>query len=268
MKSFEIPYNFDFELINFLKKYPLLDIYSIYVAPFREHYLSAKSYYGNIPLTSPRDIEIYKAHLNYINQYFPNKIMLLLQQNNQILDNQLLKFYINLGISKFCVGSLEQGKNIKKILPNAELTGSITMKINKEMLLNKDFNIFQGFVLWFPYNRNICALREMPTQFDYSLLVNCTCHKTCSGTQHWLAQTKNIEQKQTLLCPQRKDPSFENSIFIPNYDLIFFNEYISHIKLQGREYPTSKIIEDIYNYTSIENKNVKRNYDPKIIYNI
>lgn len=268
MKSFEIPYNFDFELIDFLINYHLIDIYSIYIAPFRNHYLSAKSFYETIPFNSPREINNYKEHIQYINKYFPNKIMLLLQQNNRILNNELLDFYLNLGISKFCVGSLKQAQEIKKRLNTAEIIGSITMKINKEMIMAKDFNIFKGFVLWFPYNRNISAIKKLPKQFEYSLLVNCTCHKTCDGTAHWLAQTKKIETQQALLCPQRKDPSFENSIFIPNYDLIFFDKYIDHIKLQGREYNTQQIIKDIQNYTSIPNVNINRNYDPKIIYNI
>jgi len=36
------------------------------------------------------------------------------------------------------------------------------MKINKEMIMAKDFNIFKGFVLWFPYNRNISAIKKLP----------------------------------------------------------------------------------------------------------
>ena len=58
--------------------------------------------------------------------------MLLLQQNNFCIDNELLTYYINLGFNKFCVGSIEQAKQIKKFLPSAEVIASITMKITYE----------------------------------------------------------------------------------------------------------------------------------------
>ena len=78
MKPFEIPYNFDTKLIDFLNIYNNIDIHCIYVAPFREHYRSAKFYEWLIPRSSPQNLSDYEYHIHYIKQYYPDKLMLLL----------------------------------------------------------------------------------------------------------------------------------------------------------------------------------------------
>lgn len=270
MKPFDIPYNFDTNLIDFLQIYQSsININSIYIAPFRYHYQSAKYYYSQIPLTTIRDIKEYERHIQYIQNYFPNKLMLLLQQTNGLLSNDLLKYYIKLNISKFCVGSIEQAEQIKAILPQAEIIGSITMKIDNNKLEKNIYNLFNGFVLWFPFNRDISAIKKLPKNFNYHLLINCTCHTCCQGTAHWLAKTEQEEKLALLNCPQNKDKSFQNIIFIPKTDLKLFEPYISCFKLQGREYQTNKIIADIVYYTSEDYSSyLPLNYNIYNIYNI
>lgn len=269
MKPFEIPYNFDKKLIDFLNIYSL-NIHCIYLPPYRDHYLSAKSYYQYIPANSPQTIKDYESHIKYIQTFFPDKIMLLLQQNNSLLEDAFLNYYLELGITKFCVGSIQEAKHIKTFLSTSELLGSITMKIdNNKLLTNQDYNIFNGFVLWFPFNRDIELIKKLPLNFNYSLLLNCSCSIYCQGTQHWLAKNYFEEKKAVNECP--KNYQFKDSILIPQQDLLFFDKYISYYKLQGREYSTQQIINDIvyYNNNNNLNKNlIKRVYDPYIIYNI
>ena len=136
MKPLEIPYNFDTQLIDFLKIYSI-DIHCIYVPPFKEHYKCAKYYYthdngiymGN---TFPNTLLYYEQHIQY-NDNFPDKLMLLLQQPIEIMNIDLISYYISLGFKKFCVGSIQQAKIIKEYFKNIniEIIGSITMKINK-----------------------------------------------------------------------------------------------------------------------------------------
>jgi len=84
MKPFEIPYNFDLKLIDFLEIYQeKIDLHCIYLPPYGDHYKCAKYYHTGgtgicIENTIPKTLEEYEKHINYINSKFPNKIMLLL----------------------------------------------------------------------------------------------------------------------------------------------------------------------------------------------
>lgn len=261
-KPFEIPYNFDTKLIDFLEIYQNnITLHCIYLPPYKKHYRCAKYYHsGNAGISvedsCPETLELYEMHIKYINSKFPGKIMLLLQQNNIMMQEDLLKYYFLLGINKFCVGSLEQAKIIKNLFPdeNIEIIGSITMKINKAKLTKEYEKYFDGFVLWFPFNRDIKRIKELPSNFKYILLINCKCCTFCDGTHHWLAPSKEAEHN--LYCPRSildgSDISkvFKDLIFIRPNDLYLFDNYISYYKLQGREYTTDLIISDIIYYTT------------------
>lgn len=55
------------------------------------------------------------------------------------IDMDLLYYYINLGFNKFCVGNIEQATIIRKILPESEIIGSITMKIMPNDLMEEKY---------------------------------------------------------------------------------------------------------------------------------
>ena len=86
------------------------------------------------------------------------------------------------------------------LLPVSEIIGSITMKINPQDLEKKEYEIFDGFVLWFPYNRQINIIKQLPKKYKYTLLVNCDCSIHCNGTHHWFA-TK--EEECNIQCPNK-----------------------------------------------------------------
>ena len=194
-----------------------------------------------------------------MNSLFPGKAMLLLQQNNfQLSAIELTKYINDFKITKFCVGSIEQAKILKDINKDFEIIGSITMKVMPEELNNNiDLykNYFDGFVLWFPYNRNIHLIQQLPKDFDYILLVNCYCSIYCQGTFHWLAQTQEEENASALICPNRNGIDLKDSIIIPPQHLYLFDEYISYYKLQGRETTTPNIINDVVSYNKSYNEN-------------
>ena len=261
MRPLEIPYNFDFSLIDFLKIYfkgKESLIHSIYLPPFKEDYYSAKEYLPqelnrqSTNTSYPQAREEYFKHIEYINNYFPNKIMLLLQQNENIMplqtiDQYVQKYYIN----QFCVGSIKQAGQIKYLFPNIEITGSITMKITKEELEQiKKYKDFTNFVLFFPFNRDLQLIKQLPQEFKYILLVNCSCSIFCDGTHHWFANSSEKEKQAALICPTRGDMSIKNKMIIRPMDLEYFDPYISYYKLQGRECTTQTIITDIVNYTT------------------
>lgn len=82
-KPLEIPYNFKTELIDFLNIYKI-DMHCIYLPPFEGDYpYSAK--YNTIKISLdftdigwPATREDYEAHTNYVQESFPDKMMLLL----------------------------------------------------------------------------------------------------------------------------------------------------------------------------------------------
>lgn len=146
-------------------------VHSIYLPPMLDDYLGAKNFtkiipyvIGKVPVplnvsvcdTIPTKETTYVSHINLINEYFPGKCCLLLQSTTELMDKYTLTKYINYGIKKFCVGSIRQAAIIKSILPEAEITGSITMRIMPEDLNNHKelYKNFNNFVLWFPYNKN------------------------------------------------------------------------------------------------------------------
>ena len=85
MKQFEIPYNFDYNLISSLYKLNISNLFHcIYIPPYWEDYISAKYNYTHIDgikMEDNRQIDrkTYEYHITYIKTYFPDKLMLLLQ---------------------------------------------------------------------------------------------------------------------------------------------------------------------------------------------
>ena len=252
MRQFEIPYNFDKTLISALYK---LDpegskYHCIYCPPFWEDYISAKYNYihvNGLNMSNNKQMTRvdYESHILYINLYFPGKLMLLLQQNNECISTSLLKYYYNLGFTKFCVGSVEQARIIKCLFPEVEIIASITMKIQPEDLKKLEYSIFDSIVLWFPYNRNFNLIKHLPKNYKYILLVNCDCSIYCQGSHHWFASSQ--EEKQ-IHCPKKN--SWSDIIRIEPQDLYLFEPYITYFKLQGREYSTTNLLKDIILYTT------------------
>lgn len=241
MRKFELPYNFD---KNLLLGYKLLDIDPnsidcIYVPPFLKDYqtiLRCEDRYVTL------SYEEYIDHIKYINDMFPGKLQLLLQQikeeNN--MSSSLIQKYIDLGFKNFCVGNIEQAKIIKKIEPDAKIVGSIAMHITNEKLIS-NFNIykeyFDSFVLDFSYNKNLARIKQLPKDFEYMILVNSSCNIHCEGDRHWWWHEKSPK------CPGiYPDVPYGESCLIRPTDLKVFEPYITVFKLQDRGWPTERIL--------------------------
>ena len=254
MKQFEIPYNFDYNLISALWKLNISNLcHCIYIPPYQEDYISAKYYYlhhngQDMFKNNQMDRKEYENHISYIKAHFPNKLMLLLQQNDICITKEILTYYYNLGFRKFCVGSVSQAQQIRNLYSNVEIIGSITMKISPQMLNQSQYEIFDGFVLWFPYNRNLPVIKTLPNKYKYILLVNCDCSIYCKGSHHWFATQ---DEESVIKCPNNK--IWENTIRIDSQDLTLFESYITYFKLQGREYTTPQILEDLLTYSNMSN---------------
>lgn len=250
----------------------------IYCPPYMEDYRAAKHFYTHSNGKYMADAhtmskEQYLSHIEHIREFFPDKLMLLLQQNNYLMDDAMLQDYINLGFSKFCVGSIEQAQHIRAILPNAEIIASITMKLMPEDLENPECEVFDGIVLYFPYNRDLEMIANLPKKFKYILLVNCGCNINCPGTHHWFAD-RGTEKKMFNFCPNARikhendggNVPWEQIIRIRPMDLPIFDPYITYYKLQGREFDTSQIVEEICLYSYDYLRLPRVNIEPSLYY--
>lgn len=251
-QPFEIPYNFDKNLIDILKLLVKDEaIYCFYVPPFFEDYKGVSRSPGSVSQLTNMTRETYIDHINYINEKFPNKIQLLLQRDDIILNQEELQFYLDLNISKFCVGTLEQAKILKNIDYNYEIFGSITMQIVPEEIKDPEYQqYFDGFVLFFNYTRDIELIKSLPKELKYIIIVNSYCTIKCDGCHHWFAEPEAVAKNQ-IFCPKHLYPqTWDIKTTISPLDLDVFMPYISIFKLQGREWSTYQIIQDLMLYTA------------------
>ena len=270
-RQFEFPYNFDLDLIKFLK---ILDpqgktIDCIYMPPFIDDYETFLRNGNQADLLYRMTRMEYEKHIRFINFSFPNKIQILLQKKDQILNKTAIQYYLNLGITKFCVASIEQAKLIKEIDPKVNIVGSIAMQITEEKInnnINEFKQYFDGFVLPFRAVRHLEEIKKLPKNFYYILLINAYCNHKCTGFQHW--NYTYTHKDKPLNCPgilssdpEKSKISWEQSARVRPMDLGFFDPYIYIYKLQDRGWPTSDIIRDYILYTT------NYSYYPNIIYN-
>lgn len=261
MYQLEIPYNFDKKLIDCLK---VLDsdgvmYHAIYMPPFAEDYHSAKRYHVNQNFFEHVDMkellyqtrDEYESHVSYINAAYPGRLMLLLQQPNLLISDKMLQYYIDLGFTKFCVNSKEQAKQIKAKSSEYEVICSIVHNISKEELeSDPEINVFDAFVLPHCFNKDIDAIKALPKNYQYILLVNSDCSVHCRGDFHWLAN-QDQEANISKLCPRHRFQHYWKDITkIRPIDLPVFFPYLRKFKLLGREKTTSALLREIVLYTT------------------
>ena len=263
MKLFEIPYNFDRQLL------PTLDllhidyhyINSIYMIPYPQDYIASWRNEDYQKLMNSMSREEYESQIQIIKSYFYGKMMLLLQQPDILLTKQQLDYYLSLGFTKFCVGSLAQAKQLKEKNSNLYVLASILNKIMPNNII-EHFDEYKkyldGIVLHFYYNKNLSIIKQLPKDFEYVLLVNCWCSTYCEGTPHWLYG----DSSACRIAPYKKAsipiPWAETGMVRP-CDLELFEPYIKSFKLQGRDYPTWKLVQDIILYFNSQIYNVTTN---------
>lgn len=277
--QFEIPYNFDRNLIRFLETFKHKDlIATIYVCPFPEDSVSAKSNY--ISTVHPGIASIPKTRIEYeshVRELRTLGIKLSTMFQNPIHEptDAILGYYFNtLNFECAIVTRDSLAKRIKLKFPNVYIIGSIVKRCSYDELLNDKLENFDNIVLWFPFNRNIEWIRSLPRNRDYTLLANCTCSPYCDGMHHWFAgdpelSKMRVDSSETVRrlfgveqsklfpgenpkngkCPQHNQA--DKGIYVPPYLTGEFGKAgITHIKLQGREYPTCDLITDIQGYVS------------------
>lgn len=244
-RKFEIPYNFDSKLLVGLNllKINHKNISSIYLPPYEFDYPSVRR---NDIMPNEKD---HLDEIEGIQEQFPGKVRLLLQQpnDNYLMKGELLNKYLKLGINKFCVGSLNQAKEIKNVLPEAEIIGSIRMNINKEKIENnKDeyLKYFNSFVLNYTYNKNLDKIKNLPDYYKYILIVNSICDTRCEGKEECFDNNYN-----NFKCPFIHNERTENEISKLSFsEISFYDNFMYSYKIVERGSPTHLILKALINY--------------------
>lgn len=277
--QFEVPYNFDTTLIDFLIGFNnTKDISAFYISPFLEDASPAKRFYISTVhpgiANSPKTREEYEYHVKYAqNAGLP--VTGMFQHPIDEPSDEILNYYVNtLGINKFIVTRNNVAKRIRALKKDVYLIASIVKRSSLEQINNGDLKDFDNVVLWFPFNRNINWIREITANIEITVLVNCTCSPNCDGMHHWYAGDERLSRISSdcnleileQIAPLKVDMFSEGSIegdtkdscphdrkdsgiFIPPSALFFFEKAgVTHFKLQGREFSTNFLISDIRKY--------------------
>lgn len=248
MVKYEIPFNFDLDLLDFLEGY--IDkqwIEFLFLPPFKGDSPNARSHVEGITKASwtykePDTLEEYDFYIKEIQRrgFTPG----VLFQKEEPLAMDVVKHYLDLGVNTFVVNSDKLASDLKKVNSKYKIIASITKTLSAEDLWENDYSMYDKIVLHFPFNRALSKLKELPSYYKYSILVNSYCLYNCAVARaHWNS-TPETSCNITCLKGEKKD----DLIYIPPEYTKLFAPYVDSFKIQGREYPTHILGEEIYCY--------------------
>lgn len=247
MNKFMVPYNFDSDLcIAYSERSEYIQ--SVFVPAFYDDCLCTRLLATDFMNTIPTR-EIYEFHIqNLINCGLTVEI--LMQEPTFIPSNEIIKYYVNLGVRCFTVGNDEACKAIKRFDDTLMVNASITQALSPNQI-NELKASYDTIILYFWYNRNISTIKNLPKKYKYTILVNSSCISQCEECQkHWFLEDCsncmiNLEKYSSQIVPS---------------DLHYFDNYISCYKLQGRDAHTCDIIKEFDRYIQIYYNSHSINY--------
>ncbi len=248
MKKFEIPFNFDIELLNFLDNN--IDknwIEFLFLSPFKEDGINARSHVENVNVNGwtykvPESRDEYTKIIEEMIRrgYRPS----ILFQETEPIPIEKLDYYFKLGIKDFVVNNDQLALNIKNKDSNYNVVASITKTLSANDIAENDYSMYDKIVLHFPFNRALSRLEELPQKYNYAILANSYCSYNCTvAKKHWYS---NSEEAKKINCVKHLNK--DTLVYIPPEYIHLFEPYASSFKLQGREYSTPVLANEIYYY--------------------
>lgn len=241
MKRFEVPYNFDMELVLYYKKH-FDRINFLYLPPYKEDAINTRSSiqtHKRGHCYMPLDRDEYEKHLRYISD-MGLRFVVLWQNRSDIIRFEQLEYYVNLGASGFIIGNDENAKIIKNYNPSLLVICSLVQRLRTNSDLKRDFKYYDYIVLYYTYNRSLSALKDISILKDKLVLMpNTLCSIECPSFHHWFP-TKEKPFNARKECYTRLETMDKCGLIFPEH-LYLFDDYVSGYKLQGREYPTEAI---------------------------
>ena len=246
-QKFEIPYNFDFALVDKLLPYKeFIDF--VYMPSFYEDGGNSRKDLV-IKESVPYEWEEYLNHLSTIQNNFD--VGILIQENCTL---ELIDKYYSLGVKIFVMNDDNLALMAKDKYADIRCILSITRILSLEDIQNNDYSMYDEIVLFFNFCRQVQLLKELPTKYKYVLIINSHCVYDCNrASKHWKLNADTIEdyisKVNPLIYNYCGNIYREDRAFILPQDLIYFNDYIANYKLVDRLMPTEDIIYEIDRYT-------------------
>lgn len=240
IKKFEVPYNFDEELIPYYQKYSCI-INFLFLPPYKDDAFNTRTYLqGKVKGRSymPQSREEYEYHLHLIKSA-ELRFVVLWQDRDGMLSKELLDYYTELGAGGFIIANDRNAKIIKEYNPKLLVISSIVRRLCKD-IRKMDFSYYDYIVMYYPFTRSLNVLKSFTNLRDKLVIMpNSFCHTDCPGVQHWFAKDVRLFDAEKL-CPAYNDES--RCTFIYPEHLKLFDDYVAGYKLQGREWRTDYIV--------------------------
>ena len=242
IKKFEVPYNFDEELVDYYESKSNYINY-LFLPPFADDLINTRtcmqqSKFKGGGAYMPETREEYEYHIRLINEH-NLKIVVLWQDMSNVISKDMLDYYTGLGAIGFIIANDKNAKIIKDYNPKLLVIASIVQRICKG-IGERDFRLYDYIVLFYPFNRSLNIIKRLTHLKDKMIIMpNTFCHTDCQGVQHWFV--KDIRSFDfDKLCPAYNDPS-KSTLIRPEH-LFLFDDYVGGYKLQGRELKTDDIV--------------------------
>lgn len=248
LKKFEIPFNFDIQLLNFLDDN--IDknwIEFLFLSLFKDDSINARSHVENVEINGwtyrvPETRAEYTKYIEEIQKRGYNPAVLL--QHTSPPSKEILDYYFKLGIKNFIVNNDSLAWEIKNKDSSYNVVASITKTLSANNIAEHDYSMYDKIVLHFPFNRALSRLKELPKQYNYVILANSYCTYSCVEAKiHWYSTP---EEASKVNCTKHLNK--DKLVYIPPEYIHLFEPYAANFKLQGREYPTSVLANEIYYY--------------------
>ena len=134
-KLFEVPYNFDKELIKYYKKHADR-INFLYIPPYKDDLLNTRSSIqtkvkGHCYM--PQSREEYERHLFFV-RHANLRFVVLWQDRNSIISTEQLDYYTQLGASGFIIANDNNAKIVKDYDSSLLVICSLVQKLQRNIL--------------------------------------------------------------------------------------------------------------------------------------
>ena len=188
----------------------------------------------------PEDIGTY-----YFNNYEYMNQILHVKENFDIeilihndCNEEKIKTYYDNNIKRFMINNDELARKLKDKYKDIILTLSINRHLSHKELFELDLSCYDYIMLNCRYNRRLSLLKTLPKKYKYVLLLNSDCDY--NGERDWQINKFNPKIFRNLFGD--KDIS---SYLFPN-DLKYFDKYVHHYILQGKERINDENKEDFF----------------------
>lgn len=239
-KKFEVPYNFDEEIIPYYAHYASC-INFLFLPPYSEDTINTRTCLeSSIKGRSymPQSRKEYEWHIRLIKASSLNFVVLW-QDRTSLITSEMLDYYSKLGASGFIIANDANAKIIKEYNPRLLVISSIVQRLCAGMS-SRDFTYYDYVVMFYPFTRSLNGLKKLSALKDKIVIMpNSMCHTDCPGLHHWFAKDIHSFERSSS-CPAVKDES--RSTFIKPEHLTIFDDLVGGYKLQGREWSADYIV--------------------------